>query len=178
MILFFPRRHQNHRYKKTHSLIGIIIFLLINNCATILSIGEVNPERCVQAAIERIESLPQKNYLLTLDGQNILLEEFFNECLRYQPYCTIYKKYYYWKSEVKEIISNSSIGFLTHKVRMYQSPMSECYSEDTDPGKTHGDVAEFYDEKGVFMGLAVYTGEGKYYVINYSGYKRDLRLTI
>ena len=130
------------------------------------------------AVIEKIDSLPEKKYLHTLDGQNILLEEFFKECLNHQPYCSLYKKFYYWKSEVKEIISSSSIGPLIHKARMYYSPMSECYPEDADPGKTHGDVAEFYDEEGVFMGLAVYAGEGKYYVIHYSEYKRNLDLMI
>lgn len=154
----------------------IVLFLLINNCATIFSIGKVDPKGCVEAAIEKIESLPQKEYLLTLDGQNILLEEFFEECFNHQPHCTMYKKYYYWKSEVREISSNSLAGPLAHKVRVYYSPMSECYPKDSDPGKTHGDVAEFYDEEGSFMGLAVYAGEGKYFVINHSGYKRYLRL--
>jgi hypothetical protein len=156
----------------------ILLFLSINNCATIFSISKVDPKGCVEAAIEKIESLPQKKYLLTLDGQNILLEEFFEKCLNHQPYCNLYEKYYYWKSEVKEIFSNSLIGLLAHKVRLYHSPMSECYPEDSDPGKTHGDVAEFYDERGSFMGLAVYTGNGKYFVINYSGYKRYLPLMI
>jgi len=164
---------------RIYTLIGlIVIFLLINSCSTTFSIKKIDSERCVEATIKRIDSLPQKEYLRTLDGQNILLEEFFTECLNHQPYCSLYKKFYYWKNEVKEIISNSSVGPLTHKTRMYYSPMSECYPGEANLDKTHGDVVEVYDEEGVFMGLAVYAGEGNYYVIRYSGYMRTLDLMI
>ena len=173
------RINQIHQFRKTNLLIGFIfIFSMTSGCAAILPARKMDPERCVEAAIEKIDSLPEKKYLHSLDGQHILLEEFFKKCLNYQPYCSLYKKFYYWKNEVKEIISNSSMGPLIHKVRMYHRPLSECYLEDLDPGKTHGDVAEFYDEEGVFMGLAIYAGEGKYYVIHYSGYKRQLSLQI
>jgi hypothetical protein len=49
--------------------------------------------------------------------------------------------------------------------------MSTCYPDRKDPGQTHGDVAEFYDEKEGFMGLAVYMGAGLYCPLPYSGYK-------
>jgi hypothetical protein len=41
-----------------------------------------------------------------------------------------------------------------------------------DPLKTHGDVAEFYDAEGNFMGIAVYMGKGKYCSLPYGGYQR------
>lgn len=39
---------------------------------------------------------------------------------------------------------------------------SACDPDYVDPGRTHGDVAEFYDAQGRFMGLAVYMGNGLY----------------
>ena len=54
--------------------------------------------------------------------------------------------------------------------------MHNCLStfcpESCDPRKTHGDVAEFYDQKGTFMGLAVYMGNGEYCSLPYDGYKK------
>ena len=38
--------------------------------------------------------------------------------------------------------------------------------------KTHGDVTEFYDGNGKFMGLAVYMTDGQYCPIPYDGYKK------
>jgi hypothetical protein len=42
----------------------------------------------------------------------------------------------------------------------------------SDPLKTHGDVAEFYDQNGNFMGLGVYMGDGKYCALLYGGYQK------
>jgi hypothetical protein len=43
-------------------------------------------------------------------------------------------------------------------------------SDKLDPKKIHGDIAEFYDKEGNFMGLSVYMGDGKYCPLPYSGY--------
>jgi hypothetical protein len=37
---------------------------------------------------------------------------------------------------------------------------SDCDPDYVDPERTHGEVAEFYDAQGRFMGLAVYLGNG------------------
>ena len=60
---------------------------------------------------------------------------------------------------------------IQHRVRVYYNLMSTCHPDRIDPGRTHGDVAEFYDEKGEFMGLAVYMGKGLYCPLPFSGYK-------
>jgi hypothetical protein len=39
---------------------------------------------------------------------------------------------------------------------------SACDPDYVDPVRTHGDVAEFYDAQGRFMGLAVCMGNGLY----------------
>jgi hypothetical protein len=39
---------------------------------------------------------------------------------------------------------------------------SACDPDYVDPGRTHGDAAEFYDAQGRFMGLAVTMGNGFY----------------
>jgi hypothetical protein len=101
-------------------------------------------------------------YLQTLDGQQILLAEIFATCLSNWPMCVLYEKFYYWQTEVKEIKSNTPRGEIQHKIRMYHNCLTTCDPEGCDPRKTHGDVAEFYDENGCFMGLAVYMGEGLY----------------
>ena len=61
--------------------------------------------------------------------------------------------------------------FKRHKVRMYNNCLSTFCPNRVDPQKTHGDVAEYYDEYGTFMGLSVYLGMGKYCSLPFSGYK-------
>jgi hypothetical protein len=87
------------------------------------------------------------------------------------PLCALPEKFYYWKNEVKVIVSKSLHGSVVHKVRIYHNYWSTCRPHLVDPQKTHGDIAEFYDENGRFMGLAVYTGDGLYYPLPYSKYK-------
>jgi hypothetical protein len=43
---------------------------------------------------------------------------------------------------------------------MYHSTLPTCRPDYQDVQRTHGDVVEFYDEVGGFMGLAVYMGQG------------------
>jgi hypothetical protein len=49
-------------------------------------------------------------------------------------------------------------------------PISTLCPQRYDPHKTHGDVVEFYDGKGQFMGLSVYMGDGKYCPLPYDAY--------
>jgi hypothetical protein len=58
-----------------------------------------------------------------------------------------------------------------HQIRCYSNCLSVFCPEKYDPQKTHGDIAEFYDEKGKFMGLSVYMGEGKCCPLPYDGYQ-------
>jgi hypothetical protein len=143
-------------------------------------IGSVTAEEsnqqtdCLQKAIKRIEEirmLPEKKYIHTLDGQQVELIQFFIQCCKNWPYCDLYTKFYYWKSEIKFISSESSLGPKKHKIRMYCNCLSTFCPNTVNPEKTHGDVAEYYDENGVFMGLSVYMGMGKYFSLPYSGYK-------
>ena len=53
-------------------------------------------------------------------------------------------------------------GPVSHRVRIYHNILHTCRPDYRDPLRTHGDVAEFYDEAGRFMGLAVYMGQGLY----------------
>ncbi|CAD7838932.1 MAG: hypothetical protein [Olavius algarvensis Delta 4 endosymbiont] len=93
------------------------------------------------------------------------------QCRRLFPNCVLYPKFYHWKNEIKAMAAQTSRGMVRHRVRTYYNLLSTCYPDRIDPGRTHGDVAEFYDEKGAFMGLAVYMGKGLYCPLPYSGYQ-------
>jgi hypothetical protein len=130
---------------------------------------------CIERLDRQMNHAPQKHYLLTLDGQKIPLDQFFQQCRSKMPYCTLPEKFYHWKSEVKSVTSKAPRGTVTHKVRIYYNYLSTCEPDQIDPEKTHGDIAEFYDAKGEFMGLAVYTGNGLYCPLpydNYSGHEK------
>lgn len=123
---------------------------------------ETRDSHCLEKSVEQIRSLPDLNYLRTLDGQLVSLEDIFSTCDSNWPMCILYRKFYYWQTEIIEISSDSPRGRFKHKIRVYYNPLTICYPERSDSGKTHGDVAEFYDENGAFMGLAVYMGNGMY----------------
>ena len=159
-------------------LICILIGFLIAGCHKQTKASTQTPEECIDAIVARLNELPDKRYLPTLDGQSVDLQEFFDACAQKGSHCALYEKFYYWKNEVKEIESNSTRGRVRHKVRMYFNPLSTCYPEKVNPGRTHGDVVETYDPEGFFMGLGVYMGEGMYVTLPYSGYKGKSRLSI
>jgi hypothetical protein len=124
-------------------------------------------------AVERIieiRSFPEKRYLNTLDGQEVDLNEFYVDCLYLFPKCYLFEKFYYWQSEIREVVSDSENGPVKHKIRCYCNCLSRFCPETCDTQKTHGDVAEFYDSDGNFMGIAVYMGNGKYCSLPYSNY--------
>ncbi len=133
------------------------------------------PCRCLEKAIERmiyIQSMPELKYLNTLDGKAITLDEFHEKCLRLHPKCCLFSKFYYWQNEIKKIVSVTTNGPIKHKIRCYYNCLATYCPENCDPQKTHGDVAEFYDDKGNFMGLSVYMGDGNYCTLAYSGYRK------
>ena len=88
------------------------------------------------------------------------------------PWCGIFEKFYYWSNEIREVVSDTPNGQVKHRIRCYYNCLSTYCPKTCDPLKTHGDVAEFYDGKGAFMGLAVYMGYGKYCSLPYVGYKK------
>jgi hypothetical protein len=141
----------------------------------LLSENNVQHENCLDRAIEKImeiRSLPARKYLRTLDGQKIMLNEFYCKCLSLSPQCCLFEKFYYWQSEIRQIVSQTKNGTIKHKIRCYHNCLSIFCSNSCDPRKTHGDVSEFYDEKGEFMGIAVYMGNGNYCSLPFSGYKK------
>jgi hypothetical protein len=152
-----------------------IMFLIIIYNGLFIEEVSAELQKCLVKAIKRVEeirTLPEIKYLQTLDGQHIELEEFFLHCSKNWPHCYLYPKFYYWKSETKDIVSNSSEGLKKHKIRIYCNCLSTFCPDKTNPEKTHGDVAEFYDENGIFMGISVYMGLGKYCSLPYSEYTK------
>ena len=130
---------------------------------------------CLDNAIERIiyiQSLPELEYLNTLDGKAVGLNEFYAKCHRMHPKCCLFSKFYYWQNEIKEIVSVTTNGPIKQKIRCYYNCLTTYCSKNSDPRKTHGDVAEFYDSKDNFMGLSVYMGDGKYCTLSYGGYEK------
>lgn len=133
------------------------------------------PIGCLDQAVNKImeiRSLPEMRYLNTLDGQNVLLSEFYAKCLSLFPKCSLFAKFYYWQSEIREVLSDTANGLIKHKIRCYHNCLTTYCPNSCDPRKTHGDVAEFYDQSGKFMGIAVYMGDGKYCSLPFGGYKK------
>lgn len=130
---------------------------------------------CLDKALERtmyIQSLPELKYLNTLDGKNVALNEFHTKCSKLFPKCCLFRKFYYWQNEIREIVSVTTNGPIRHTVRCYYNCLTTYCLKNSDPLKTDGDVAEFYDNTGNFIGLSVYMGDGKYCKLAYSGYQK------
>jgi len=81
-------------------------------------------------------------------------------------------KFYYWQSEIREVVSKAGNGVIKHKIRSYNNCLSTFCPHASKSLKTYGDVAEFYDGNGKFMGLSVYVGDGKYCAIPHGGYRK------
>lgn len=83
------------------SLRRIVIIIVICFSPLILSAADHNhPYDCVNLAVKRImeiRSLPEKEHLLTLDGQRIPLKEFYAKCNYLFPHCCLFRKFYYWR---------------------------------------------------------------------------------
>jgi hypothetical protein len=92
-----------------------------------------------------------------------------DRCAALWPDCVLFPKFYHWPSRVEERVSPTPAGTVGHKIRFYSNLRSICDPGYADPGKIHGDVAEFYDAQGRFMGLAVYMGNGLYVPLPYAG---------
>ena len=153
----------------------IISILLFLSPKLLFSANGIQHKSCLDQAIKKIieiRSLPERKYLRTLDGQDILLEEFYCKCLYLFPLCSLFIKFYYWQSEIREVVSHTENGTIKHKIRCYYNCLSTFCPNSKHPRKTHGDVAEFYDQVGKFMGIAVYMGNGKYCSLPFSGYKK------
>ncbi len=163
---------------------GIFKIWLCSICASILivwpqlSAVAASAEQIkdwVNAAAERtnaIKALPVKTHIKTLDGKIVPLEQFFVACHAMFPWCGMFEKFYYWENEIREVVSDSPNGSVKHKIRCYYNCLSTICPQTCDSLKTHGDIAEFYDAEGNFMGLAVYMGKGKYCPLPYSDYQQ------
>jgi hypothetical protein len=150
--------------------IAAIVFVGLRPSVAANPQGRAND--CIKAAAERtqaLRALPARTHLQTLDGKNVLIKQFVKYCYAMFPWCGFFEKFYYWENEIKEIVSVTPAGMVKHRVRCYHNCLSTCCPARSDPLKTHGDVAEFYDDKGRFMGLAVYMGNGKYCSLPYRG---------
>ncbi len=124
--------------------------------------GDKAPGDCLSSAQARLEQAPVWECLPTLDGQCVPLASILEACAALWPDCVIYPKFYHWESEIRDIVSHAPRGPVSHRVRIYHNILHTCRPDYRDPLRTHGDVAEFYDEAGRFMGLAVYMGQGLY----------------
>ena len=151
------------------------VTLLACSQRLVVAVSEAQIENCVNAAAERtdaIKALPVKTHIQTLDGQMVLLKQFFACCFALYPWGGMFEKFYNWEHEVREIVSESPNGKVKHKIRCYFNCLSTICPQMCDPLKTHGDIAEFYDVEGKFMGMAVYVGSGKYCPLPYCGYQQ------
>jgi hypothetical protein len=144
--------------------------LVLMSCALHAAKDKLSSDDCIDRLAEQIESKPVQTHLETLDGQKVALSDFFQLCLSHSPPCSLPGKFYYWKNEVKSVTSETPTGPVSHKIRIYYNYLSTCRPDLSDPQRTHGDIAEFYNKYGEFMGLAVYVGDGLYWPLPYSHY--------
>lgn len=153
-----------HRKRKigTIGLACLMAIVTINGCAGAAPLGAEPPEDCLRAGQARLDQAPAWDCLPTLDGQCVPLSPLFALCDALWPDCVVYPKFYLWESEIKTITSQTPRGPVKHRVRIYHNILTTCRPEYHDPQRTHGDVAEFYDPSGRFMGLGVYMGQGLY----------------
>ncbi len=138
-----------------------VLFAGPDGFATDKSTGRACLNRAV-AKIESIRSLPEKTHLHTPDGQDVRLDRLFETCRMLFPWCCLPRRFYYWHREERTVTTVTPDGVIPHTIRVYHSPLPVACHPDGDPLKPHGDVAEFYDRLGRFMGLAVYMGDGTY----------------
>jgi hypothetical protein len=153
-----------NRWQNRAGAIWLILVLVGGpmGCTGIKGSGGDAVQDCLGAAQARLAQAAAWECLPTLDGQCVPLEPFFGACAALWPECVLYPKFYLWESEVRAVTSHPPRGPVSHRVRLYHNILHTCRPAYRDPLRTHGDVAEFYDEDGRFMGLAVYMGQGLY----------------
>jgi len=159
--------------KKTYVLIILFIAtitLFLVSPALSVAQGKLSTDACIDQLAAKTKSKPKHTHLTTLDGQKINLDSFTKLCLSHSPPCSLPDKFYYWKHEVKWVTSTSSSGPVKHKIRLYYNHLSTCQPGLSDPQKAYGDIAEFYDKHGEFMGMGIYMGKGLYFPLPYFKY--------
>lgn len=149
----------------------LIVSCLFISCVSSPADSQPGADACISEVTRRVRAAPLKAYLQTLDGQKVRLQDFFDQCKDEAPDCILFEKFYHWDNEVKPVVSMTANGPVKHRIRAYYNPLSICRPQFVHPGRTHGDVAEFYDTQDRFMGLAVYMGQGQYFLLYYAGYK-------
>jgi hypothetical protein len=152
-------------------LVGVLLLAMAPACAH-LRRSPALEEDCIGRILLRVEESPELEAIRTLDRQTVALAEFFDACDRVQPRCILYRKFYHWPHETRTVVSPAEKGNISHGIRAYLNPQSVCHPERSHPGARYGDVAEFYDAAGEFMGLAVHMGQGRYYPLPWSGYSK------
>ena len=75
----------------------IILIFLFMASHLLLSKDNKQPGDCLDQAIKRIieiRSLPQMKFLDTLDGQSVLMNDFYDNCLYLVPQCSLFTKFF------------------------------------------------------------------------------------
>lgn len=148
-----------------------ILALMVSACTTIGAQNRLSGEACLEKEIQRLENLPEKKTITTLDQQRITLGDFSGTTPMSFPGCILPYKFYYWRNETKEVFSKHLHHHIKHQIRAYYNLTSTCFPEKREAARLYGDVAEFYDVNRTFMGFAVYLGQGLYCPLPYSGYE-------
>lgn len=140
----------------------MVAILAAAGCATEPLSAPDSIDACYRERSRAIQRKPALECLNTLDDRCVPLGPFLERCAALWPQCVLFPKFYYWPSRVEERVSKTPSGLVAHRVRLYDNLRSTCDPDYVDPQRTHGDVAEFYDPDGHFIGLAVYMGDGRY----------------
>ena len=172
----FLFRFSGRYWRRFRTLVVVLVFAAGVPCMLAernIEAADMTGAECMADISDKIQNAPLKQFITTLDGQHVDVQAMVDFCNQQWPECILYEKFYHWKSETKSMSSRTTSGMTNHSIRIYYNPMSVCYPSQVHPGRTHGDVAEFYDGEGKFMGIAVYMGKGQYFPIPYPAYHRQ-----
>jgi hypothetical protein len=150
--------------------IALALLMQLTACGPPKAVLKRTGDTCLFELKAQTESKPVLTHLTTLDQQQVPLADFYRLSRRASSPCALPEKFYYWKSEIKWVTDKTPRREIVHQIRLYHNYLSTCRPDLVDPGKTYGDVAEFYNENGDFMGLVVYAGKGLYCPLPYTKY--------
>ena len=156
-----------HSHFRGRAILIALNLMVLIGCGLDPELTQDSVEKCYRETSRAIKAKQPLACLDTLDQRCVPLQPFYDMCNAYWPDCVLFEKFYYWSSQVMEVVSQTPSGPVPHKIRAYYNLASACNPDYNDPGRIHGDVAEFYDGQGRFMGLAVYMGQGLYVPLPY-----------
>ena len=108
---------------------GKILFLIIvlihlvplAGCAPSQSDLAGPNDDCTDELAALMKSRPESSHLTTLDGQQVLLGDFYRLNWNAPPLCALPEKFHHWKREIKWVRARTAGRIISHQVRIYHN---------------------------------------------------------